>query len=93
VERRWGVREFQWDEENEAHIARHGVTPPEVEEVFFGRIAVKRSHSGRYLVLGKSGAGRYLAVVIEKLGGGWARVVTARDMASAERRLYAKRRK
>ena len=93
MERRWSVREFQWEDANEEHISRHGVTSAEVEEVFFSPIAVKRIHSGRYLVLGRSGAGRFLAVVIEKLGGGWARVVTARDMAPAERRLYARRRK
>jgi hypothetical protein len=93
VERRWGVREFQWDDGNEEHIARHGVTPAEAEEVFFGRFSVKRSRLDRYVVMGRSGAGRYLVVVIEKLGAGWVRVVTARDMSTAERKLYSKRRK
>jgi len=32
--KRWGVRIFEWDEANEDHIARHGVTPGEVEELF-----------------------------------------------------------
>lgn len=91
MERRWGVREFQWDDANEEHIAHHGVTPAEVEEVFIGRFQVRRSRLGRYLVLGRSAEGRALSVVVEKLGGGWVRVVTARDMAPAERRLYARR--
>jgi len=33
---RWGtlalVREIRWTSESEAHIARHGVTPEEVEQ-------------------------------------------------------------
>jgi len=91
MERRWGIREFEWDEANEGHIGRHGVSPSEVEEVFSGRIRIRRSRFGRYLVLGRTAQGRYLVVVIEKLGGGWARAVTARDMSPAERRLYARR--
>jgi hypothetical protein len=31
-------REFDWDDANEEHVARHGVTPPEVEEVFLARV-------------------------------------------------------
>lgn len=91
MERRWGIRDFQWDDANEEHIARHGVTPAEAEELFFGRFELRRSRLGRYLVLGRSAAGRHLAVVIDKLGAGWVRVVTARDMSGAERRLYARR--
>ncbi len=93
MERRWGVREFQWDDSNEEHIARHGVTPAEAEEVFFGRFLVRRGRQGRTVVLGRSGAGRYLVVVIEKPGAGWARVITAHDMSPAARKLYSKRRK
>lgn len=91
MERRWGIRDFEWDDDNEEHIARHGVTPAEVEEVFFFRFSVRRGRQGRYLVLGRSAEGRHLSVVIEKKGGGWVRVVTARDMSQVERRLYAKR--
>ena len=86
-----GIREFIWDDANEDHIARHGVTPEETEEIFVGRISVRRSCLGRYFVLGRSGTGRYLAAVIEKLGAGMVRVVTARDMSPAERRRYARR--
>ena len=28
------MREFEWDEHNVGHVARHGVTPEEVEEAF-----------------------------------------------------------
>lgn len=91
MERRWGVQDFEWDEDNEEHIARHGVEPAEVEEVFFFRFSVRRGRQGRYVVLGRSAAGRHLSVVVERKGGGLVRVVTARDMSPAERRLYARR--
>ncbi|MBI2899411.1 MAG: BrnT family toxin [Planctomycetes bacterium] len=93
VERRWSVRGFDWDEANEEHIARHGVTPGEAEEVFLRRMLVTRSRRGRYLVLGQSGAGRHLSVIVERRSGGLVRVVTVRDMSDAERRLYARKRK
>jgi uncharacterized DUF497 family protein len=93
VERRWGVREFDWDEANEDHIARHGVTPGEVEEVFYGRVYVKRAGDRRYTVLGHTGAGRLLMVVVVRFGGGLVRAITARDMIERERRLYSRRRK
>lgn len=91
VERRWGVRAFDWDEANEAHIARHGVTPTEVEELFLGRIYVQRGKDGRYVVFGRTGAGRYLFLVVERLGDGGVRVIAARDMIDRERRLYLRR--
>jgi uncharacterized protein len=31
------VREIRWTEESEDHIARHGVTPVEVEQVLYSR--------------------------------------------------------
>jgi hypothetical protein len=37
MERRWGIGGFDWDDANEEHIAQHGVTPAEAEEVFRGR--------------------------------------------------------
>lgn len=93
MERRWGVRDFEWDDANEEHIARHGVTPAEVEEVFQGRIYVKRAGGGRYAVLGRTGTGRHLVVIVLRRGGGLVRVITARGMIEWERRLYGRRRK
>jgi len=91
VDKRWGARSFEWDEANEDHIARHGVTPAEAEEVFRARLFVRRSQYGRYFILGRSGAGRYLALAVERYQGGVVRVVTARDMTERERQLYLRR--
>ena len=83
--------EFQWDEWNEGHIGRHGVTPVEVEELFLRSYVERRSRSGRYHVFGRTCEGRLLSVIIEKLGAGWGRVVTAREMTRSERRWFLRR--
>ena len=90
----WRVRTLDWDEENREHISRHGVEEGEVEEIFRGRLYVRRVRKRRrtyYTVLGASETGRRLFVVVERLGPQRVRVVTARDMILAERRLFARR--
>ena len=56
------IDRFIWPEERIEHIARHGVTPEEVEEVFFGISWVRRAKSQGenpvYYVLGETGAGK-----------------------------------
>lgn len=53
------VLEFEWDEANIAHIAKHGVLPKEVEEAFFDKHNVQDEdieHSTiekRFLIVGK----------------------------------------
>ena len=39
------IDEFIWPEERIEHIARHGVTPEEVEEACFGKSLVRRTKS------------------------------------------------
>jgi len=83
------LRELEWDERNEAHIAEHGVTSPEVEELLFeDEPHYRRAGRGVYHVYGQTGAGRYLFLVLRMLGRGRGRVITARDMTRKERRLY-----
>jgi len=63
-----------WDLPNDLdgnleHIAQHGITPEEVEEVLFDRrssIATSRS-SGNMITFGETSEGRYLAVVWEHI--------------------------
>ena len=71
---------------------KHGVEVREVEEAVVGAGAyVKRGAGGLYHVWGRSDAGRYLAIVVRNLGGGQARLVTARDMTPRERRRHRER--
>jgi len=79
---------FEWDGANEAHIARHNVSPGEAEEVFLTKFFLRKTHSGRYGLYGQSFCGRYLFVVFEKLKGNAIRVITARDMADKEKTFY-----
>lgn len=73
----------------EAHVAKHGVTPREVEHVVNSRPHyATRGRDNTTLVYGQTNAGRYLLVVLaEGLRGGW-HVVTAKDMDDAEARAF-----
>ncbi|MGB9887759.1 MAG: BrnT family toxin [Moorellales bacterium] len=80
-----------------AHIARHSVTREEVWEAAFNdpRNIVQRLKATTpgarrriYRLLGRTEAGRYLAVIFIYRGRGQAYLVTARDMTEAERRYY-----
>jgi uncharacterized DUF497 family protein len=82
---------FQWDDGNVDHIGRHGVSAEEVEQACSARPKVRRGRCGRYLVLGRTRAGRYLLVVVVNLGAGEGRAITARDMDSRERALYGRK--
>lgn len=87
------IRGFAWDNENVAHITRHGVLSREVEEVLVGECLVLRGPDGRYLAYGRTAGGRFLFVVYVPRSAGYVRVLTARDMTDREKRLYRRRRK
>lgn len=72
---------FDWDDANTEHIARHGVTPEEVEQAFANRplvvlAAQKRRGEKRMLCAGLTDAGRGLQFVYT-LRRGRIRVITA----------------
>jgi len=86
------IRELVFDECNIEHIARHGVTPEEVEEVcylapHFTRARSKRGRR-RYRAIGQTEDGRYLTIFLDPLGKGVFYPVTARDATASERREY-----
>lgn len=86
------IDEFIWTEERIEHIARHGVTPEEVEEGCFKKSLVQRTKSEGenpvYYVLGQTEAGRYLFCVIIRFPDGKGYPVTAREMTDKEKRRY-----
>jgi uncharacterized protein len=75
-------------------IARHNVTPEDVEEVCFGQAFVQRAKSeGQnpvYYVLGQTAAGQYLFCVIIQFPDRNGYPVTARPMTDTERRRFQK---
>lgn len=91
----FGWNEFDWDEANVEHVARHGVEPYEVEEALLdsGRLVRDaRNVRGevRRAVLGAAETGRILFVVYairnEKI-----RPVMSRDATDGEKRAYRRR--
>ena len=58
--------QFIWDPENILHIARHGVTPQEAEDVLLDDETIHvPSHSGRLSAYGLTTAGRALRVIYD----------------------------
>jgi uncharacterized protein len=86
------IHEFVWTDDRIEHIARHGITPTEVEEACFGMPLVLRARSrGRnpvFQVLGQTRAGRYLLSVVIDFRDGRGYPVTARPMTTRERRRF-----
>jgi len=86
------IHELLWPMDRVEHIARHGITPDEVEEVCLGRPLILRAksqgESPAYYVLGQSKQGRYLFAVILRFADGKGFPVTARPMTPKERRRY-----
>jgi len=86
------IREFEWDDNNIEHIARHGVFPDEVEDVAFDDAPwIRKGRKGTRYMLGYTVAGRYLFVVYVLKGKGIARVITSMDMDDKTKKLYKKR--
>ncbi len=83
--------DLEWDDDNLAHFARHGITYDEVYEVFEGPTLRQRGGTDapdRFRVLGRTAAGRYLTILYQDKKAGLLRPFTGWDMLPHERRLY-----
>ncbi len=89
------IQNISWDQETVDHIANHGVSPAEVEQVLFNDYDVPvtmRGKDRKYITYGETDGGRFLFVV-------WVsnyrktRIVTARDMTVKEKQFYRKRKR
>lgn len=78
-------------------ISKHSVETYEVEEVFTVspkfRFVEKgeRKNEDVYMALGQSESGRYLIVLFIRKQNGEALILSARDMAPKERRMYERK--
>jgi len=81
------IRRVIWDDANIGHVARHGVSQDEAEDVCYGDALPLRTRRGRYLLIGRTDAGRLLSVFITPRGRQAYYVITARDANEVERRL------
>ena len=84
------IKRLNWDKRNILHIARHGITVKDVEDVCSGR-HIARKAKNRYLIYGETEAGRHILAVLEKTENNF-RPITARDMSESEKKIYIKRR-
>ena len=86
------IHDFVWPQERIDRIARHGVTPEEVEDVCFGDPLIQRAKSEGenpvYYMLGQTTLGRYLFCVVIAFPDGKGYPVTARPMTNKEKRQY-----
>jgi uncharacterized DUF497 family protein len=83
----WGDSpEVDWDDENEGHVAAHGVSAQEVEEIVFlceygwwrhPKSKKSTKFANRYLIRGKTLGGKKLMIVVDRLSETKIRPVTA----------------
>ena len=85
---------FEWDEKKAAsNVGKHGVSFEEAASVFLDQLAVSGPDPDhtvgepRYITFGVSGLGRLLAVA-HTYRTGAIRIITARRVRRAERKLY-----
>ncbi len=95
------IERLLWREDRVDHIARHALTPEEVEEALFddrGGLLLRVGPAERdpsetiYRYFGRTSAGRHILVVLLDLGGGVTMPITAREMTSQERKRFDGRR-
>lgn len=88
------IKDFQWDEGNELHLALgQGIEPEEAEQVLALTPLVRKTKKGHYAAFGHTAAGRLLVIVFKTLGKGLVRVITGWDMKPAECKYYQTHRK
>jgi uncharacterized protein len=87
---------FDWDAGNARKNEKHGVTQPEIEQVFFREpliVASDPTHSfveDRYHALGRTDDERWLHITFTLRGKGvLIRPISARPMSRKERTIYA----
>lgn len=83
------VNRLIWETSNIDHIARHGISQQEVEEVCHGQYVVKDAHGGRVMIIGPTLSGRALCIILdpEPDEGVW-HPVTARSADRGERKKF-----
>ena len=88
---------FEWDGDNEGHIAKHRVDRYEAEEAAedpaatIRRIGKDRFGNPEYIYVGKTEDDRILFMIVSRRGRGLFRIGSARDATFQEKRGYRRR--
>jgi uncharacterized DUF497 family protein len=88
------ISSIRWTEQSVEHIAKHGISPVEIEELCFNEIESPYIRSGKdnlHYVFGKTDAGRFIFIVVKFERHGQVYVVTARDMNDWEKKYFIRR--
>lgn len=85
------IDELEWNDNNIEHIACHNVNPEEVEDICFGAHISCKEKKQRYILSGQTASGRYLNVVVEKIGKTLFRPITAFEMSDKYKYRYRKK--
>ncbi len=85
------IDDVEWTSDRVEHIARHAISPEEVEEVLASAQFFKRGRGGVYEAWGRTESGRYLLVIFRYLGHNRAWPITARDMDENEKRILRRK--
>lgn len=82
--------DLDWDDWNQEHIAKHGVTQQDVEEVVAGDPAVRETYKNRLQLIGPTRTGSMLTVITGPVPNkpGWYCAFSARPASRSERRFY-----
>lgn len=84
----WDAVDLEWDDENEAHLARHHVRPAEVQQVFEDDPLYARNRGGRascHRMIGRTAGNRALVIYVQCDDARLVlRPITARSCTAAE---------
>ncbi len=88
------VHNLEWDKQNEEHIAEHGLSVREVNQVVANPNVIvrnRRMRRAQYLMIGRTHSGRVVTVALAKTRtvGSW-KPVTAHPSTKAQRRVLEK---
>lgn len=86
------IVEFEWDDANVRHLARHGIDVEDHDAMLRARITTirnKRAGSGLYKFIGRGRGGTLVTVVVAPtaVAGCW-RPITGRRSNDGEKRTY-----
>lgn len=84
------VKVLIFDAYNLGHIKKHNISKEEIEAVGKQFLYHKKTHSGRYLAVGRVGK-RIITIIIRRESQGKYYIITARDASKKERKdIYEK---
>jgi uncharacterized DUF497 family protein len=90
-----GDEAFEWDEDNERELARHHITPYEVEQVLDNEptwARNKRGRAGDWIMVGRTNGGRILTIVVKlNAAADTVRPVTGWGSTQGEQTRYLRR--